>query len=193
LTYQERQWMPNSIYHITARGTHGDNIFRQEDDFENYCSILNNNMLYYKDKFEVYCYCLMSNHVHIVMKIMDQSTGNFFARLHGIYARNYNSKYDYTGHLFQDRYFAKLINSDEQFLTVSRYVHLNPVKAKIVENPDAYKWSSYSMYTGNKQERIIDASKILFHFKESGNCREAYKKFVEGVANNNKLLPPRDM
>lgn len=182
MTYKERNWIPNSIYHITARGTHGDKIFRQEDDFENYCSMLTNNILYFKDKFEIYCYCLMSNHVHIIMKIKEYPTGNFFARLHGIYARSYNTRYDYVGHLFQDRYFAKLIKSDEQFLIASRYVHLNPVKAKIVQKAEEYKWSSYDMFIGNKQERIIDSSKILGYFKGSGNCRESYKKFVEGTA-----------
>ena len=179
MTYKPRNWIPNSIYHITARGTHGDDIFRDETDFELYCSILCSNIKYYQDKFETYCYCLMDNHIHIVMKTKDMPFGLYFARLHGIYARYYNNKYNYQGHLFQNRYYAQLIKNDEQFLVASRYVHLNPVKASIVQKPEEYKWSSYGMIIGDKQEKLIDSSKILVRFRSSGNSRQEYKKFVE--------------
>lgn len=89
-----------------------------------------------------------------------------------------NKKYNYIGHLFQDRYFSELIKSDEQMLETSRYIHLNPVRAKMVETAGAYIWSSYNIIIGNKKEKIIDDRYILNYFKYNDGVK-LYIKFVE--------------
>lgn len=88
----------------------------------------------------------MNNHVHILIKTEDIHIGNFMARVHSIYARYFNSKYKYIVHLYQDRHLTEIIEDDGQLLTTSRYIHLNPVRANVVEKPENYKWSSYSIY-----------------------------------------------
>ncbi|WP_319001695.1 hypothetical protein [Clostridium estertheticum] len=67
----------------------------------------------------------------------------FIGRIHSKYAKYYNKKYNYIGHLFQDRYYAELIETDAQMLETIRYVHLNPVRAKMVKKSESYEWSSY--------------------------------------------------
>lgn len=87
----------------------------------------------------------MDNHVHIMLKIEKRPSGELISRVHSIYTKYFNKKYNYIGHLFQDRYYLELIEDDSQLLETSRYVHLNPVKTSMVEMPNEYKWSSYSM------------------------------------------------
>ena len=70
------------------------------------------------------------------------------------------------GHLWQGKYYAELIKNDRQMLEVSRYIHLNPVKAKMVERPEEYRWSSCAMYLGKKKEELISSNRILSYFKD---------------------------
>ncbi|MBU3107558.1 hypothetical protein [Clostridium gasigenes] len=86
-------------------------------------------------------------------------------------AWNFNKKYNYIGHLFQDRYRSELIDTDKYLLESSRYIHLNPAKAKMVELPEDYEWSSYNQYIRKTKDRIVECDKILSYFKKD-NCRE---------------------
>lgn len=94
-----------------------------------------------------------------------------------MYTRYFNKKYNYIGHLFQAKYFSELIQSDKQILEASRYVHLNPVKAKIVSRPEEYQWASYRIFIGEKSE-FVNTEIILSHFEYS-NRHKLYKEFVE--------------
>lgn len=82
---------------------------------------------------------------------------------------------DCVGHLFQSRYNAEIIEEDNYLLEVSIYIHLNPVKAKMVKKPEFYKWSSYSMYIVSEKEKLICSDKILSYFK---NNRDLYKNML---------------
>lgn len=95
-----------------------------------------------------------------------------------MYARYFNKKYNYVGHLYQDKYYAELIEDDKQMLETSRYIHLNPVRASMVTLPQEYEHSSYSMYIGSKEEKLINSSGILNYFNKARN-RKLYKEFVE--------------
>lgn len=140
-------WQEGAIYHITTRGNHKEAIFKDEDDFEAYLEHIDENLRYYSHlNYELIAYCLMSNHVHLMIKTEKEPLTSIMRRLNSKYTKYFNKKYDYVGHLFQGRYFAEIINNREHLLDVSRYIHLNPVKAKIVSNPKDYKWSSYSRF-----------------------------------------------
>ena len=169
---------PDATFHITARGNHRNDIFRDDEDFQVYCTFMQAALEYFDGQFEIYSYCLMNNHVHILIKTFKLHISNFFARVHGIYARYFNHKYNYIGHLFQDRYFSELIESDAQLLSTSRYIHLNPIRAKMVKKTENYSFSSYSMLIGLKEEKLIKSEKILSYFQKE-NCRELYRQFVE--------------
>jgi putative transposase len=86
----------------------------------------------------------MTNHVRLQIKTKDKHIWYLMGQINKSYSRNLNDKYNYVGHLFQSRYNAEIIEKDEYVLEASRYIHLNPVRAKIVEKPEDYKWSSYS-------------------------------------------------
>ncbi|MPM36335.1 hypothetical protein SDC9_82930 [bioreactor metagenome] len=81
-------------------------------------------------------------------------------------------------------HFTEVIEDDSQLLATCRYIHLNPVRAKMVKKPEEYNWSSYNMTIGLKEEKIIDSSKILSYFK-SETARFLYKAFVENLIKNN--------
>jgi REP element-mobilizing transposase RayT len=178
MTNKKRPWFPGATLHVTARGNHRNDIFRDQEDFQVYCTFIQESLEHFKEKFNIYSYCLMNNHVHILINTYDLHICNFIARIHGIYARYFNNKYKYIGHLFQDRYYAELIEDDGQMLSTSRYIHLNPVRARMVETPEDYEWSSYSMIIGLKEEKLVKSECILAYFKNK-NCRELYKQFVE--------------
>ena len=101
-------------------------------------------------------------------------------RLNNLYAKYFNNKYNYVGHLFQERYGSEIISCDKYVLEASRYIHLNPVKANMVKKPEEYKWSSYRMYISIVPEKIIETFRILSYFK-SENRRLYYKEFVESA------------
>jgi len=90
----------------------------------------------------------MTNHVHILIATKEKQLGYFIGRVNSMYAKYFNDKYNYIGHLFQDRYFSELIEDDKQMLTTSQYIHLNPVRANMVNLPEDYEWSSFT--TGEK-------------------------------------------
>lgn len=172
-------WESGLTYHITTRGNRRNDIFRDEEDFQIYLSMLENNLVYYSSlNYRLVSYCLMDNHVHLVIQTDKEPLKRFMARLNSMYTKYFNKKYNYIGHLFQARYFAEPIEDDIQLLEVSRYVHLNPVKARMVEWPDEYKWSSYSMLIGEKYAKLIDEDIILNYFQYERRF-ELYKEFVE--------------
>ena len=131
---QKRTWYPGACYHVTARGNHRNDIFKDEEDFLHYLMLMNEALNYYKyNNYEIICYCLMDNHVHLLLKTEDEPIGQFMCRLNSKYAKFYNKKYNYIGHLFQDRYHSEIIENDQQMLETSRYIHLNPIRAKMVK------------------------------------------------------------
>lgn len=187
MTTKKRLWTKGATYHITARGNHRNDIFRDEEDFQYYLTVIEEALLYYSEyNYKLLCYCLMDNHVHLMIKTDTKELGVLIARTHSIYTRYFNKKYNYIGHLFQDRYFSEFIEDDEQLLETSRYVHLNPVKAKMVQKPSEYSWSSYSMFIGEKEEKLIDSGIILKYFNYVDR-HKLYKEFVEAKIKNNEL------
>lgn len=171
-------WYEGAVYHITTRGNRKENIFRSQEDFQVYMSILKESLIYYShSNYELAAYCLMSNHVHLIIKTGQESMTSLMRRINSLYTKYFNKKYDYTGHLFGAKYFYELIENDRQILQVSRYVHLNPVKAKMVSKPENYLWSSYRMFTGEKSE-LLNFEIVLSYFNYSERY-EMYRDFVE--------------
>ncbi|MBV4423265.1 transposase [Clostridium tyrobutyricum] len=169
-----REWYPGAKYHIICRGNHRDDLFRDEQDYKVYLNILKETKK--KLIYEIYCYCLMTNHIHMVIATEEIRIGNIMKRINMCYSIYFNKKYNLTGHLFQDRYKSQLIKEDKHMLEVSRYIHLNPVKANMVKNPEDYEWSSYNMIIGMHREKFISSQRILDYFN---NSRQLYQKFVE--------------
>jgi Transposase and inactivated derivatives len=143
-----RKTSQTGIYHIMVRGINGHNIFHDEDDYKRYLETLSR--ISDEGEAQVLGYCLMSNHVHLLISEGKDSISLIMKRLGGSYAYWYNWKYERKGYVFQDRFKSENVEDDAYLQTVIRYIHRNPVKAGIVEKPEAYLWSSSSVYLGGK-------------------------------------------
>lgn len=174
-----REWYPNAMYHITSRGNRRNDIFRDNEDYQVYVTILKEAIEFLDNQYEIICYCLMTNHVHLQVQTKEKHIKYLMMRVNRFYAKYFNNKYNYVGHLFQARYGSELIEEDIYVLEVSRYIHLNPVRANMVKKPEDYKWSSYCMYIGNEKENFICSNKIISYFKNKN--RELYKMYVESA------------
>jgi len=121
---------------------------------------------------EIIAYCIMPTHVHLILKqLKEKGISNYMSKLLNSYTRYFNTKYKRKGPLWEGRFKNVLVDNDEQLLHLTRYIHLNPVTAYLVNKPEEWPASSYKEYLG--KEEICKYSNILDIKAES------YKKFVE--------------
>lgn len=170
-----RVWFHGATYHITARGNRRAEIFTDKKDYQKYLYILEDVRDMYP--FILHSYCLMPNHNHLQLETTDYPIQDIMKQLHTRYAIYFNQRHDVDGHLFQGRYGSKLILSEDYFLKVSRYIHLNPLEASMVKNAEDYPWSSYSSYMNLSKNPHVDPTKTLSYFSEPAFLN--YKEFVE--------------
>lgn len=152
-------------------------IFREEMDYEIFLLILKKVAENYRMK--VHAYCLMTNHIHLLLETTDYEIGKIMQKIADDYARTYNRKYGYKGHLFENRYKSCLVKEDAYFLQTSRYIHLNPVKARMAAHPEDYKWSSYRTMIVLSDDKITERDKTLAYFKDHSVF--LYREFVEDI------------
>jgi putative transposase len=173
---------PGALYHITSRGNERKQIYLDAGDRLKFLAILED----YHDRYGtlIHSYVLMDNHYHL---ILETPKGNLLKIMHGInggYTGYFNRKYGRSGHLFQGRYRGILVDKDNYLVELSRYVHLNPVRASIVKRPEEYKWSSYPGYIAKgKEVPWVEYTWVLSRFGSSvKRSREKYRAYVvEGL------------
>ncbi len=175
------------INHIIFRGINHLDIFLEKDDFKEYLYRLNKICTNYK--LELYAYCLMGNHIHLLIKEGVEDISASLKRLSVGYVQWYNKKYKRCGHLFQDRFLSEPVEDDGYLLIVSRYIHLNPVKAGIVRKPEDWEWSSCrDYYSLKKSIALINRELILGYFTlDLKNAISEYKEFMK-EDNNDKCM-----
>src|SRR3990167_3519219 len=136
----------NAWYHVMNRGAGRKNIFNKKAHRLIFLELLEECHRMFNIK--IYAYCLMDNHYHLLLSTPDANLSRAMRHLNGVYTQRYNRMSKTDGPLFKGRYKAQIIDEDCYLLIVSRYIHLNPVKAALVKNPGDYKWSSYLAYIG---------------------------------------------
>lgn len=187
----KRIWYPGATYHVMSRGIRRLTICKDEIDYEIFCMVLKRT----KEKipFKLHSFCMMTNHLHMQITTVNTEIWKIMNYLLCNYARNFNQRHGYCGHLFESRYTSKLIEDQKYFLEVSRYIHLNPVKAGMVREAVAYPYSSYSAYVSSKENELLSKDEILNSFTE--NQEEQYRMFVEGALphEEQELLIQKDM
>ena len=154
-----RKLSSTGLYHIIFRGMNRQNIFEEARDYEKLLSIISTTKDEYK--FELYAYCLMSNHVHLFIK--ENLIGDIKKIMHKIlssYVSWFNRKYDRSGSLIGNRYKSEPVEDDTYYLELVKYIHENPVKAKLVTSSSDYDWCSYSNYIADKPS-IVDTEFML--------------------------------
>ena len=147
-----REKSSSGIYHVMLRGINKQTIFEDDEDNERFLQTIANTKKI--SMYELYAYCLMGNHVHFLLKTVNEDLSQIFRRIGASYVYWYNQKHNRTGHLFQDRYKSEIVDNDRYFITVFRYIHNNPVKAGLCKSHEEYKWSSYGEYITKSQ--IVD-------------------------------------
>jgi REP element-mobilizing transposase RayT len=182
---------PGALYHITARGNERKDIFFDNEDKATFLGIIED----YHDRFGIliHAFVLMDNHYHL---ILETPQGNLLKIMHGInagYTGYFNRRHGRSGHLFQGRYKGILVEKESYLLQLSCYVHLNPMRARIVETPEHYAWSSYPSYIGKgKEYRWVEYSWVLTFFdRDKAQARRKYRQQVEEASLTGLESPAR--
>jgi len=169
---------PGAVYHVTSRGNEKKPVFKDDTDRENFLNTLQHvNKRYH---WICHAYCLMTNHYHFLIETPEGNLSQGMRQLNGVYTQLFNKWHGRNGHLFQGRFKAILIQKDSHLLAVCRYVVLNPVRAKMVEAPEAWKWSSYQATAGKDQRHpCLTTDWVLGQFSgKRGKAEKEYKQFV---------------
>ncbi|WP_066248369.1 REP-associated tyrosine transposase [Neobacillus drentensis] len=187
MSRKKRIWIPHRFYHINCRGNRRDPLFRNATDFQAFLHILD--QLHEKIPFELASYCLMTNHYHLQIRSPEIPFSKLMSLINKRYANYYNAKYRLTGHVYEKRYYDKVIEDKEGILEVSRYIHLNPVEAKMVKQPEYYPWSSFYLfkYPNSVQPRFINMNCLLDYYE--GTIEQRREKYCKSL----RTLPPRDI
>lgn len=173
---------PGAVYHITSRGNERKAIFCNDHDREAFLNTLHRVTVRYN--WLCHTYCLMDNHYHLIIETPDANLSIGMRQLNGVYTQMFNKHHERVGHLFQGRFKGVVVQKDSHLLEACRYVVLNPARAKIVENPCQWKWSSYLATAGLlKAHPCLTVNWILGQFAlKRKEAESAYRKFVkEGI------------
>lgn len=172
----KREISETGIYHVMTRGNDKKNIFIDNEDKEQYISILKEKKE--ESNYILYAYCIMTNHSHLIIKEANESLSNIMKRINISYALYFNKKYGKIGHVFQDRYLSEPIEDDNYLLIAVRYIHYNPIKANITKKLGKYPWSSYKDYVEKTNSNLVDVKFVLSLFSDNMNRSiELFKEF----------------
>ncbi len=184
MPYRRANFASDEYYHIYNRGNNKGKIFFER---ENYLFFLRTFLKYFpQNAAEIHAFCLMPNHYHFLIRLSQALDISVRMKCFGIsYSKAVNARYGRSGHLFQGRYNAKHIDSNEYLLHLTRYIHLNPLFAKLVTRPEDWEFSSYRNYLYQSDSRnlkdfgnLVVTKEILSQFSDIAE----YKEFVESFA-----------
>jgi len=171
---------PGAFYHVAARGNERRKIFLSQADYMKFLSYLADAA--HKYGVILHAFVLMGNHYHLIVETPDANLSVFAHAINSAYTTYFNIKRKRAGHLFQGRYKSIVVEKDSYLLELSRYIHLNPVRAGIAERPEDYRFSSYHSYVLPKEETIVSRELIWGMISKSRNLAPArYRDFVESA------------
>ena len=135
-----------ALYHVTSRGDGQKEIYLDDKDRREFLTILGR--VCERFNWMVHAYCLMSNHYHILVETPEGNLSQGMRQLNGVYTQSFNKNHKRVGHVYQGRYKAIIVQKDSYLLELSRYVVLNPVRARMVRSVVDWPWSSYRSTCG---------------------------------------------
>lgn len=179
-----------AVYHVTARGNERRKIFFSKRDYEKFKEYIAEAQGKYR--FILHCYVLMTNHYHLLIETPGKNLSKIMHYINSSYTTYTNVKRKRSGHLFLGRLIV--VDKDAYLLELSRYLHLNPVRARIAEKPEDYPYSSYGAYISAQGEELVTRSTILemFHAKES-EATKRYENFVETAMGEETESPMKNV
>ena len=178
----------NAYYHITSRGHRKEKIFYDDKDKRTFIRKLSET--FQKYGITCYTYCLMDNHYHLFLKTPKPNISLALHYLNTSYANWFRIRYQLAGSVFQGRFKSILVDADNYALVLSTYIHLNPLRARIVDRLEDYPWSSYPDYLNLRKSSIdnLDTSLVLNFF--SPDYHLAIRQYQENILQNQNLEDP---
>jgi REP element-mobilizing transposase RayT len=169
-----------TVTHVIARGNERRPLFRDDADREKYLELLAGACG--KHGARVFAYCLMPNHVHLALQTGEAPLSRVVHEVHSRYARYFNRRYDRAGHLFQGRFQGLLVDRDAYLLELVRYIHRNPVKARLAARPEEFAWSSHAAYLGSAPAWLATGEALALLAGSRPKARRLFQEFVAGTA-----------
>jgi putative transposase len=177
-----------AFYHVTARGNEQKNIYSEEKDYQKFLDYLREGKRKYG--IVVHGYVLMTNHYHLLIETPELTLSRAMHYINGSYTTYINVKRKRSGHLFQGRYKAILVDRDSYLVELSRYIHLNPVRAGIVKKPEDYPMSSYRAFIAGKASDLVTPDLILgMVSSRKEERRRRYRAYVEDAIGKDMESP----
>ncbi|NEP57089.1 MAG: transposase [Symploca sp. SIO2G7] len=161
-----------NFYHIYNRGNNHQAIFFERENYLYFLRLVRQHLI--RNGVDIVAYCLMSNHYHLLVYLRDETLSKAMQSLSLSYTKAINQRFNRVGVLFQGRFQSIYVGEDDYLLHLSRYIHLNPVKAGLVEQPGEWEFSSYLEYAGLRQGTLPNTEFIKAQIK--GEL--AYRQFV---------------
>jgi putative transposase len=181
---QPRLDAPGALHHVMGRGIERTTIFRTDQDRGDFLKRLSE--LSMNKDLTVYAWALMSNHFHLLVRTGRQSISRSMRKLLTGYVVNFNLRHHRYGHLFQNRYKSVICEDDPYLLELTRYIHLNPLRAGMVGNLKQlgqYRWAGHSAIMGRLRRDWQDTGTILSYFGKGRRAIEKYEQYVrEGIS-----------
>ena len=182
---QPRIHTPNTIHHVMIRGNNRQRIFYGDEYFSYFLLLLKESA----EKFDhqILGFCLMTNHVHMIIHVHDSPLSMIMKNINFRYARWLNHRQKRIGHLFQGRFRSLHVNDEEYLIYLCRYIHLNPVTAKMVAQPSDYLWSSHQYYFSENSPSWMNIDLIISTIFKKTNLN--YNDFICQTVNREKWKP----
>ena len=172
---------PGTLHHVIVRGIEKRRIVNDVADRKNFIDRLGG--LSVDTKTSIYAWAIMTNHAHLLLRSSEMGLSAFMRRLLTGYAVSYNRRHRRWGHLFQNRYKSIVCDEDAYFTELVRYIHLNPLRAKLVKSLsqlDRYRWSGHSVLIGKIERDWQDRDYVLKWFgKKEDEAEAAYRNYVK--------------
>lgn len=184
---RSRFHLPSAIYHVMLRGNDGQPIFFSDDDRCRMCLLMQEGI----ERFghSIHSFCFMTNHIHLAIKVRETSISRIMQNLAFRYTRYINKKYNRVGHLFQGRFKSIIVDGNRYFKELIRYIHLNPLRANLVNLPEKYVWSSHRAYLKLDEYAWLTCDDVLKKFGCTRNEALAnYESFIlKGIGIESEL------
>ena len=169
--------VPGGVYHVILRGNHREALFGADSD-RAYLNALVGDVVA-RFGLRIFAYCWMTNHLHLAVRVGEVSLARPMQRLAMRYSMHVHRNAGQVGHLFERRYRAILVDVDRYLKSLVRYIHLNPVTARMVSEPIAYRWSSHRDYLGRQTVPWLDTDFVLEMFGPTvALARVRYARFM---------------
>jgi putative transposase len=173
-----RLHVSGGLYHVILRGNAQQDVFFSTGDRRYFYELLAEGVVRFG--YRVHAFCLMTNHLHLALQVGERELSAVMQNLSFRYTRYLNTRRRQVGHVFQGRFKAFLVDQDRYGLALVRYLHLNPVRARMVRQPSAFAWSSHRAYLGEEDLPWLTTDWVLGQFGERlGSARQRFAAFVD--------------